>query len=191
MNTVFRRLLGVGAPLCLMLSFGWLAASAMTQPIQPIPTDDMTAVMQAHIADKQNQPETTPLMNAPTAVTPCTNGFAGSYPCQNIDLLAQVTLPNLGSNIGPFNNAEGSDIWGWTDPQTGVEYAIMLLENGTAFVDLSDPTAPHVTAFMPSQPQTSGARYWRDAKVYKNHAYVVADGSPNNNHGMQVFDLTR
>src|SRR5690606_24011601 len=33
------------------------------------------------------------------------------------------------------------------------------------------------------------ANVWRDIKVYKNHAYVVADGSGP--HGMQVFDLTR
>eukprot|EP00666_Eupelagonemidae_sp_cell4sb_P004397 gene4397-575_t len=29
---------------------------------------------------------------------------------------------------------------------------------------------------------------WRDAKVYKNHAYIVADVS---DHGMQVYDLTQ
>jgi choice-of-anchor B domain-containing protein len=38
---------------------------------------------------------------------------------------------------------------------------------------------------------TDGAKsnMWRDIKVYKNHAFIVADGAGP--HGMQVFDLTQ
>ena len=34
----------------------------------------------------------------------------------------------------------------------------------------------------------TGGIFWRDIKVYKDHAFVVSE---NTNHGMQVFDLTR
>jgi choice-of-anchor B domain-containing protein len=37
--------------------------------------------------------------------------------------------------------------------------------------------------------QGARANIWRDMKVYKNHAFIVADGSGP--HGMQVFDLTQ
>jgi choice-of-anchor B domain-containing protein len=40
---------------------------------------------------------------------------------------------------------------------------------------------------LPTQSATGGI-FWRDIKVYKNHAFVVSE---NTNHGMQVFDLTR
>ena len=39
---------------------------------------------------------------------------------------------------------------------------------------------------LPTQTRTSA---WRDIKVYKNHAFVVADNASN--HGVQIFDLTQ
>jgi choice-of-anchor B domain-containing protein len=80
----------------------------------------------------------------------------------------------------------GNDIWGWFDAQTGNEYALMGLTNGTAFVDVSSPEEPIFLGRLPTQTETSGAR---DIKVYQDHAYIVADGAGA--HGMQVFDLTR
>ena len=60
--------------------------------------------------------------------------------------------------------------------------------NGTAFIDISDPTRP---VYLGSLRKTPGsqATTWRDLKVFDNHAFVVADGAGQ--HGMQVFDLTR
>ena len=52
------------------------------------------------------------------AATPCVSGFAGIYPCNNIDLLAFMPLASIGGG-------SGNDIWGWTDPMTGKEYALM------------------------------------------------------------------
>lgn len=84
------------------------------------------------------------------------------------------------------NNADGSDIWGWTDPLDGKEYAIVCTSNSTAFVDITDPVNP---VFL-GRIETANGRtnVWRDAKVYNNHVFIVADGVSN--HGMQVFDLT-
>jgi choice-of-anchor B domain-containing protein len=80
----------------------------------------------------------------------------------------------------------GNDLWGWFDGQTGKEYALMGLTNGTAFLDISDPEAPIFLGQLPTQTIDSA---WRDIKVYRDHAYIVADNAGA--HGMQVFDLTR
>ncbi len=65
------------------------------------------------------------------AATPCVGGFAGTYPCNNVDLLAFMPLASIGGG-------GGNDIWGWTDSQTGKEYALMGRTTGTSFVDISE-----------------------------------------------------
>jgi len=110
---------------------------------------------------------------------PCENGFATIYPCDKVDLLAFIPYNQLGGH-------GGNDIWGWTDPQTGKEYAVVGQRNGTAFVDLSDPIHPIVLGFLPTHAEASA---WRGLKVYQNYALIVAD--KNKNHGIQVFDLTQ
>jgi choice-of-anchor B domain-containing protein len=85
-----------------------------------------------------------------------------------------------------MGGTEGNDIWGWVDAQTGNEYALMGLSNGTAFVDVSDPEAPVFLGRLPTQ---TVEVLWRDIKVYQDHAYIVSDNGGA--HGMQVFDLTR
>ncbi len=111
------------------------------------------------------------------AATPCSGGMAGSYPCLEVDLLAFMPLSSIGGG-------SGSDIWGWTDPMTGNEYAIMGRTSGTSFVDITDPENPVYLGNLPPHGSNSS---WRDIKVYSNHAYVVSETS---GHGMQVFDLT-
>ncbi|WP_046758966.1 choice-of-anchor B family protein [Kordia jejudonensis] len=112
-------------------------------------------------------------------IVPCTGGFAGSFPCDGYDLLSN--LPK-----STFSNQDGSDIWGWTDTTTNKEYALITFEDKTCFVDVSDPVNP---VYLGNLPTNTGANFWRDVKVYNNHAYIVADIVGN--HGMQVFDLTR
>ncbi len=80
----------------------------------------------------------------------------------------------------------GNDIWGWFDAESGREYALMGMTNGTGFVDVSNPEEPIFLGRLPTQTVESG---WRDIKVYQDHAYIVADAAGA--HGMQVFDLTR
>lgn len=116
-----------------------------------------------------------------SAQTLCSGGFAGSYPCNKIDLYSQLPAIQLGGVI----STECNDIWGWTDPMNGKEYAIIGLTSHTAFVDISVPTAP---VYLGKLPTASVSSIWRDIKVYSNHAYIVSEASA---HGMQVFDLTR
>ncbi|WP_424366600.1 choice-of-anchor B family protein [Maribacter sp.] len=110
--------------------------------------------------------------------TPCENGMAGMYPCNGYDLLGRISLSEFGA-------LEGNDVWGWTDHTTNKEYALMGLDNGTAFVDITDTEN---LIYLGKLPSASGTSSWRDIKVYDNHAYIVSEAD---NHGMQVFDLTR
>ena len=115
----------------------------------------------------------------------CVNGMAAAFNCSsNIELQAFLPINEIGGGRGVGLN----DIWGWTDPQTGREYALVGRTDGTSFVDVTDPTNPR---FLGDLPMTSGAQAnaWRDIKVYNDHAFIVADGAGP--HGMQVFDLTR
>ncbi len=112
------------------------------------------------------------------AQTPCTGGTAGPYPCSGYDLQSSIDLSVLDA-------ANGNDSWGWTDPTNGDEYALIGLSNGTAFIDISNPTSP---VYLGKLPTHTGNSLWRDVKVYNNHAYIVSEAS---GHGMQVFDLTR
>jgi choice-of-anchor B domain-containing protein len=124
----------------------------------------------------QDNPDLTPLFL-------CENGMAGPYPCDGYDLMGHIPVNELANDMG---NPEGSDIWGWVDPSNGKEYALIAMTNSTAFVDVTDPTNPIFLGRLDTATTTS---FWRDVKVYNNHAFIVADNVGS--HGMQVFDLTR
>ena len=111
--------------------------------------------------------------------SPCSGGNAGGYPCNGLTLQSYIPSSTFGAN-------ESQDSWGWTDPLNGDEYAIVALDNGTAFVRITDPINP---VYLGRLNTHTGSSLWRDVKVYANHAYIVSDS--NGNHGMQVFDLTQ
>lgn len=128
---------------------------------------------------------------------PCENGFADSYPCNNISLYSHVDTTHLSGN-------ELSDIWGWIDAETGKEYAIIGLVNGVDIVDVTNPADPVVVGFIP-EPNTNSAKSvpfqahddggglkgnsaWRDVKVHKNTLYIVSEQA---DYGLQYFDLTQ
>jgi choice-of-anchor B domain-containing protein len=110
----------------------------------------------------------------------CEDGRAGPYPCKDVDLASFVPLGSLGG-------ATGNDIWGWTDPETNREYAIMGTSSSTGFVDVTDPKDPVLVGVLPTR-GTPDMVLWRDVKVHDDHAFIVAEVS---GAGMQVFDLTR
>ena len=116
--------------------------------------------------------------DATPAVTTCSGGMAGTYPCSNVDLMSFLALADIGGG-------SANDIWGWTDSSTGKEYAIMGRTNGTSFVDISDPVNP---IYLGNLPPHSADSTWRDIKVYADHAFIVTEAT---NSGMQVFDLTQ
>ncbi|MFT5078864.1 MAG: choice-of-anchor B domain-containing protein [Planctomycetota bacterium] len=112
------------------------------------------------------------------AQTPCEDGMAGIYPCSGYDLLSEMTADEFGAT-------NANDSWGWTDPETGSEYVLLGLYNGTAFINIDDPVNPIYLGRLDSH---AGSSLWRDVKTYNNYAFIVSEA---NGHGMQIFDLTR
>ncbi len=129
---------------------------------------------------------------------PCVDGVAyvpefdgheylgsGAFGCDAADLVSLFTNDEIGGGLA-VGSGRGSDVWGWTDPETGREYVIAGLEVGTSFVDITDPRNPVYLAFLPTS--ATDNLIWRDIKTYEDHAFIVAE---SNNHGMQVVDLTK
>lgn len=110
-------------------------------------------------------------------------GDAAAFPCSEVDLVAFLPLQALGAERGIMVN----DLWGWTDPETGREYALVGRNDATVFVDVSDASNPSVLGTLPLS-STASVSLWRDMKVYANHALIVADAAGA--HGIQIFDLT-
>jgi len=88
----------------------------------------------------------------------------------NMDLLSHVQYPQ-----------DLNDIWGWADPDSGIEYAIVGLRNGTSIVSLEDPENAVEVAYVPG-PSTT----WRDIKTWGHFAYVTNETS----NGLLVIDMS-
>lgn len=119
-----------------------------------------------------------------TPAAQCQDGNIAAYTCSNIELVGHLPTSALGGERGAWVN----DVWGWTDPVTNRDIALVARRDGTSFVDVTNPAAPRLLGNLP---RTAGSppSVWRDIKVLAHHAYIVADGAGQ--HGMQVFDLTR
>lgn len=91
-----------------------------------------------------------------------------------ITLLGQLILP------GPYKK---SDVWGWVDPATSKEYAIVGEWGGpnVYVVDVSDPTSPTLVKTITS---TVG----QDLKTWQNYLYVV-DGDGSGNDG-EIWNIS-
>jgi len=125
-------------------------------------------------------PDTRAASRVPDTFARCTGGMAAEFPCDGIDMLSHVSRNRLGLS---FVN----DIWGWTDPRTGDDYALIGGTEGTVFVDITKPRQPDIIGTLPTH-STEGGEFWRDIKVFRMHAFIVSE---HDDHGMQVFDLTR
>lgn len=114
----------------------------------------------------------------------CDDGGAQGFDCDGIDMLSFIPVAEIGGARGVSLN----DIWGWTDEESGREFALVGRVDGTSFVEITDPLNP---VYLGTLQRTEGSpsASWRDMKVYKNFAYIVADGAGN--HGVQIFDLTQ
>jgi choice-of-anchor B domain-containing protein len=134
-----------------------------------------------HSPGGNGQPGDAPL--AALANVPCVDGMAGTFPCNKVDLAAFLPVADIDGTDAA--NVTANDIWGWTDPLTDREYALLGLSNGVAFVDVTNPTAP---VYLGNLPRKTVDSLWHSVKVYRNHLYVVSEAA---DHGMQVFDLTR
>ena len=97
-------------------------------------------------------------LTAPASVAQsaaCVDGTAGGYACDRIDLVAHFTPQELGAPPegacpSPYPGLCANDIWGWEDSETGRRYAIVGLAVGTAFVDVTTPSAPVRLGMLPT-----------------------------------------
>jgi choice-of-anchor B domain-containing protein len=112
---------------------------------------------------------------------PCVRGMAANtYPCDGIDMMSRVPLEDLGLS---FTN----DIWGWTDPLTRRDYALVGGIEGVTIVDINQPIFPKVIGTLPTHSVDDDFPFWRAIKVVADHMFVVSEGR---GHGLQIFDLT-
>ena len=81
----------------------------------------------------------------------CDNGLADIYPCNGYDLMSYMSLDDLTPGTGG-GSLSGNDSWGWTDPTTNKEYALVGLNSHAAFVDISIPVAPVLVGNSSQQP---------------------------------------
>ncbi len=116
------------------------------------------------------------------------DGAVEVFECTEIELYAYVPTSLL-TAPEDARGVRANDNWGWTDPETGREYALVGRNDGTSFIDITDPMNPVLIGDLPKTPRTPRSQLWRDIKTFKSHAYIVADGAGA--HGMQIFDLTR
>lgn len=150
-------------------------ASQTTPTPPPFPPKDSSSLNhhdKAKLADRQQVKAMGPVFDQP-----CVDGFAAEFPCRNVDLLSFLPIGNIGGG-------QASSSWGWTDPDTRKEYALVGRSNGTSFVDITDPINPVYIGTLPSY---TGDSAWRELKTYGYYALIVSDA--NGNHGMQIFDL--
>jgi choice-of-anchor B domain-containing protein len=121
-----------------------------------------------------------------TESLPCRNGKSGTFDCKNVDLQAWIPLDQFSTSP-----SEASNIWGYVDLDDQREYAIIGLSNGTAVVDVTAPTKPHVVGVVPALESS-----WREVKVYSfqnpktqkwdAYAYITTEAR----QGLQIIDLS-
>jgi choice-of-anchor B domain-containing protein len=121
------------------------------------------------------------------SVAPCVSGLSDVYPCNSVSLQSHLSLAQLLPA-----STRGADVWGFTDLNTGREYAIMGLDNGVAIVDITDPQAPEQVAYAAGtntiwREITTYQRYDQTAKRWRAYAYVTADRSPDR---LMLLDLS-
>ena len=123
----------------------------------------------------------------PFGVTaPCTAGFAGPYPCENVDFASYVPLAELGGGAG-------SDSWGWVDDMDTPDdesddryIALYGTTLGLTYIDVTNPNIPLVLGRTLMTP--GGGVLWRDVKVFDDHAFFVSE---EGGYGIKVIDLTQ
>src|ERR1044072_6144734 len=158
-----------------------LALASLTTTPSPAATPADTEAL-ARIASALEAATADAVPMEPQHLQACVGGMAaGVYPCSNIDLLEFMPHSTFGTAA---TSVKTNSLWGWTDPVTGHEWVLLGLNNGTAFIDISNPEAPLYAGKLPTHTGTSNT--WRDVRVYQHYAYVVSEQA---GHGMQVFDL--
>ncbi len=102
----------------------------------------------------------------------CDAGKSGPFACSGVDLLSY--LP-----VGLMGTGRITDLWGWQDPITGREYALVAATDQFPIIDVTDPVNPFLVGHVLADAQ--------DIKVYADHLFAAVDANPP----VSIFDLTR
>jgi choice-of-anchor B domain-containing protein len=117
----------------------------------------------------------------------CVQGFAGQFPCRNVDFLAQIPLNRFSTQP-----TSAANVWGFVDLNDQREYAVIGLRTGTAIIDVTDPANPREVVTV-----QGNASAWREVKIYqyqdtaanryRAYAYVSTEAAGS---GLQVIDMS-
>ena len=117
-----------------------------------------------------------PFRAAIEGMVPGASGQRDTFDALNVQLGSWIPLSAF-----PGSQASGNDCWGYVSP-SGREYAIIGLEKGFGFVEVTEPTNATIVGYI------SGATsLWHDVKVVGHYAYGVSEGGL----GIQVIDLSQ
>lgn len=181
-------------PLAAFIGAAALAAAAFAPAVTSSattdgPGDGLAGAFAAGEVDLESDVSSGEVNDAgvPFGVTvPCTAGFAGPFPCENVDFASYVPLAELGGGAG-------SDSWGWTDdndtpddPSDDTDIVMYGTSFGLTYIDVTDPNVPLVLGRTTITP--GGGILWRDVKVHDGHAYFVTE---EGGFGVKVIDLTQ
>ncbi|MFO0873714.1 MAG: choice-of-anchor B family protein [Phycisphaerales bacterium] len=100
---------------------------------------------------------------------------AGQFTSSNVTLLSWLPLSE-------WSGATNANVVEHYVSPSGREYALLGLNVGTAFVEVTNPSSAQKIALL-SGPNS----LWRDLRVYGHHAYAASEGGG----GIQVFDLSQ
>jgi hypothetical protein len=98
--------------------------------------------------------------------------FLPSQTATHCELLSRTTRPGTAGYSG---------VWGYHDPASGRELALVCLREGTWVVDATDPRQPVERGFFPGPVTT----FNREVTTFRQFAYVISEAGG----GMQILDL--
>lgn len=98
---------------------------------------------------------------------------------RNMTLLSRMSLAQLSQ--GGTTAASGAGNWGYTSPG-GRRFALTGLSTGTSIVEVTNPSAPRLVAFIEGP-----ANQWREIKTYRTFVYVTSEAR---GHGMDIIDMS-
>jgi choice-of-anchor B domain-containing protein len=107
---------------------------------------------------------------------PIEGSVAGAFDANGVILRSWLPLGSLSAGA-----TSGNSCWGHIAPN-GSEYAIIGLSDGTAFVDITNPGAATLKAFV-----AGPSSLWRDVRVYNGFCYAGSEAGS----GIQVINISR
>ena len=108
----------------------------------------------------------------------CSISWGQSFSSHGVNLLGRLSLGDFPSGAG----IRANDCWGYVSP-SGREYAIIGLQTGTGFVEVTNPVLPTLVQYI-AAPGVNEP--WRDMQTLGNYAYVVSDRT---GFGLQIINL--